>query len=72
LIETAKTIEAGAIQIVEQLGSLSACFSARGDQFVKSTPMVVEESFVVPHFNPEAQPPLYLFVKINEMRIDVV
>src|SRR5215213_7735282 len=71
-IETAKTVEAGAIEIVEQLRAFPGVRLAVSNKPVESLAMPVEEFLVVAHRYAHPQPVLQVAVEINEVGIDVV
>jgi hypothetical protein len=71
-IETAESVEASAIQIVEKLRSFWRLLFTMFDQFIESTAVGVKDFFFVPHLNRDLQTTLNLPIEIYEMRIDIV
>src|SRR5688500_11881848 len=72
LVETAKTVEARAVQIIEQLRRLTAFCAAVLNQLIEALAMPVEELLVVAHLDPRLHAVLQVPVKVDEMRVDVV
>ena len=64
LIESAKSIEASAIQKVKELGSWLSVNFALFDHSIESVPVRVEELFIVSHLNRDRKPPLNLRIKV--------
>jgi len=71
-IEATETIEAGAIEIVEELRRLRRLRLAVSYQLIEPSAMAVETCFVVLHLDCNAETALQLPVKVYQVRIDVV
>ena len=71
-IETAKTVEAGAIEIIEKLRAFLRAGSTRADQLIEASAMIVKELLIITRFNLKREPAPNLFVKIDQMRIEIV
>src|SRR5688500_10897919 len=69
-IETTKTIEAGAVQVVEQLRSFLTLRFAVSYQLIKPLAMSIEKLLVVAHRHPHLEPTLHVTIEIDQMRID--
>src|ERR1043166_479561 len=72
LVETAEPVEAGAIQIVEQLRRFRRLRAAVVNQSIEARAMTIEKLFVVAHRQRHSQTALHVSVEVNEVRIDVV
>ncbi len=72
LVEATKTVEARAVQVIKQLGSLCALRTAVLDEFVEARAVPVEEWFVVTHLDTQRQAVLKMTIEVYEVWIDVV
>ena len=72
LIETAETVKACPVQIIEELcGFLSVGFPRR-DQLVEAIPVPVESLRVIFHLDAHFETTLQVLVEVYQMRIDVI
>jgi hypothetical protein len=72
LIETAQTVEARAIQIVEQLRAFPGVRLAVPNQPVEPVAVFIEKFLVVAHRDMHPQAVLQVTIEIDEVRVDVV
>ena len=72
LVETAKSVEAGAIQVIEELSRFGALPFAIFDQFIKPIAVPVKALLFILHLDCYVKATLQVSVKIYEMRIDVI
>ncbi len=72
LVKPAQTIEASAVEIIEELSRFSVPPFAVVDQFVETAAMRVETRLLIRHFDSWFQTSLQMSVKIYEVGIDVV
>ena len=72
LVETAKSIEASAIQIIEELRRFRALPFAIFDELIEATTVAVEKRLLILHLDSSFETPLQMSVKVYEVRIDVV
>lgn len=72
LIETAKSVEARAIQIIKKLRRFRALPLAAFDELVEPAAVAVESRLVILHPNCYLQASLQMSVEVNEVRVDVV
>ena len=71
-IETAKAVEARAIQIIEQLRAFLAIRLVVSNQPVETLAMSIEEFLVIAHRDAHLQSVLQMTIEVNEMWIDIV
>ena len=71
-IEPAQPVEAGAIQIIEQLRSLGGCVPSFPDELIKLTSMGIEALRLVGHLDRDIKTILKLDVEVYKVWIDVV
>src|SRR6185503_11321099 len=72
LVETAETIEARAIEIVEQLRAFLRVRLAAPDQIIEALSLAIKELFVISHAHAHPQPILHVMIEVDEMWVDVV
>ena len=72
LVETAQSVEAGAVQVVEQLRRFLARRFAVAYQLIEPVAMTIEELLVVAHLDTQLQSRLQMAIEVDEVRIDVV
>jgi len=71
LIESAETVEASAIKIIEKLGCFRRSF-LHHDEVIETFTMFVKQSLIVFHSNSQFESFLNLTIEIYEMRVYVV
>src|SRR6185437_4148231 len=71
-VETTKTIEARAVQIVEQLRAFFRVRLATTNQAIEALALSIEKLLVVPHPHAHAQTILHVTIEVDEVRVDVV
>jgi hypothetical protein len=72
LIEAAKSVEAGAVQIIKELRRFCALPAIFVDQFVEAFAVAIEGFLVILHLDCYLEALLQLSVKVYQVRIDVV
>ena len=72
LIEAAESIEASAIQIIEDLCRFRVLPFVVLDQFIKTTPMAIEVFLIISHLDSYLETTLQLSVKVYQVRIDII
>ena len=72
LIEAAESVEASAVEIVEELRGFRALRLAILDQFIETITLSVETLLFVFHLDGYREPALQVRVKVYEVGIDVV
>src|SRR5215510_723638 len=71
-VETAQSVKASAVEIVEQLRCLFALRPAVFAELIEPLAMPVEEFLFVAHLDALLKATLKMSIEVNEMRIDVV